>query len=191
MDEARSTTPPLPPPASSETLQLELPSQPVQPASPSPSVLSEGQEVDVAVKASGSQAQESKMDQNHQSKLPRPANSRTPEPLRVVQVSHQTNGDDHAGGPAHAAHLLPDRCSTPSTPGANLMPFDWDDLEARFEKALASANQQERELMGEFDALVKVHPAPMRIAPACRLAKRPSLHASTVLQHLGLHCFCT
>lgn len=170
MDEIRSTTPPLPPPASSETLQLEQPEQPEQPESPAPSALSdlsESQESTVAVKASGSQAQESKMDLSHQSKLPRPANSKTPEPLRFIQVNHQTNGHSHghdhaggaahAGGLAHAAHLLPERSSTPETPGANLMPFDWDDLEARFEKALASANQREEELMGEFEALVKVH----------------------------------
>jgi hypothetical protein len=47
------------------------------------------------------------------------------------------------------------QAQTPSTPGIYL-PFNWDDFEARFEKALLDADNQERDLLNEFDLLVKV-----------------------------------
>lgn len=43
---------------------------------------------------------------------------------------------------------------SPSTPG-HLAPFDWDDFEARFEEALAKANDDEQELLDEFENLIK------------------------------------
>lgn len=43
---------------------------------------------------------------------------------------------------------------SPSTPG-HLAPFDWEEFEARYEQALAEANNQEKELLEEFDRLVK------------------------------------
>jgi N-acetyl-anhydromuramyl-L-alanine amidase AmpD len=45
--------------------------------------------------------------------------------------------------------------TSPSTPG-HLAPFDWDEFETRYEQALAEANNQEKELLEEFDRLVKV-----------------------------------
>lgn len=45
--------------------------------------------------------------------------------------------------------------TTPSTPG-HLPPFDWDDLESRYEQALAEASEQDKELLQEFESLVKV-----------------------------------
>jgi hypothetical protein len=45
--------------------------------------------------------------------------------------------------------------NTPSTPGI-YHPFNWEDFEARYEKALSDADNHERELMDEFDRLVKV-----------------------------------
>lgn len=44
---------------------------------------------------------------------------------------------------------------SPSTPG-HLAPFDWDEFEGRYEQALAEANNEEKELLEEFDRLVKV-----------------------------------
>lgn len=44
---------------------------------------------------------------------------------------------------------------SPSTPG-RLAPFDWEDFENRYHKALADADQQESELLEDFDQLVKV-----------------------------------
>lgn len=45
--------------------------------------------------------------------------------------------------------------NTPSTPGV-FPSFDWEEFEARYEKALAEADEKERELLLEFDSLVKV-----------------------------------
>ncbi|KAJ4271445.1 hypothetical protein NW762_000147 [Fusarium torreyae] len=61
------------------------------------------------------------------------ANSRTPEP----QVDRQATNAD-----------------TPDTPGA-LEPFDWDEFEARYEAALRDADEQERQVLKEADALSK------------------------------------
>ncbi len=46
---------------------------------------------------------------------------------------------------------------SPSTPG-HIPPFDWEEFESRYEKALAEANEQEKALLEEFDHLVKVWP---------------------------------
>ncbi|KAF3764456.1 hypothetical protein M406DRAFT_221735, partial [Cryphonectria parasitica EP155] len=42
----------------------------------------------------------------------------------------------------------------PGTPG-NLAPFDWNDLEVRFDRALEGANEHEAELAADFEALMK------------------------------------
>ncbi|KAM0305459.1 hypothetical protein ACHAPM_001839 [Fusarium culmorum] len=59
--------------------------------------------------------------------------SRTPEP----QVDRQASNSD-----------------PPDTPGV-LEPFDWDEFEARYEAALHDADNQEREILKEADALAK------------------------------------
>ncbi|KAF9875688.1 hypothetical protein CkaCkLH20_06620 [Colletotrichum karsti] len=43
---------------------------------------------------------------------------------------------------------------TPDTPGV-FPSFDWEDFEARYEKALVDADEKERELLQEFEGLVK------------------------------------
>jgi hypothetical protein len=63
------------------------------------------------------------------------ARSRTPEP----QVDQQVSNSD-----------------PPDTPGA-LEPFDWDEFEARYEAALQEADEREREILKEADALSKVN----------------------------------
>lgn len=102
---------------------------------------------------------ETKTDANRQSKLPRPANSKTPEPPRVVQVSHRQtnkNGDNAPGSAISTRNGAEcEQSRTPSISGGSLSSFDWDELEARFEKAIADANQDEGALMEEFAALVK------------------------------------
>jgi hypothetical protein len=45
--------------------------------------------------------------------------------------------------------------NTPSTPGM-LPDFDWEDFEARYEKALFDADQKESNLLSEFNRLVTV-----------------------------------
>lgn len=166
MDKSRSTTPPLPPPESSETLQQQ-PAE-LSPSTP-PSAQHEAQEDPAAPMEIDGQVNEKTEDVRHeavpQSRLPRPAHSRTPEPSRVVHISHQTNGTSqpnglanghsHAAAVSHAPHLAPERLEIPDSPIGNLTAFDWEDLEARFEKALAAANETEQDLMHEFERLVK------------------------------------
>ncbi len=43
---------------------------------------------------------------------------------------------------------------SPSTPG-HLAPFDWDEFETRYEEALKDTDRSEKELIDEFEALVK------------------------------------
>ncbi|KAL2270013.1 hypothetical protein VTJ83DRAFT_2197 [Remersonia thermophila] len=43
---------------------------------------------------------------------------------------------------------------SPSTPG-HLVPFDWEEFQARYEDALADADREEQELLKEFEDLVK------------------------------------
>ncbi|PTB68826.1 hypothetical protein BBK36DRAFT_154605 [Trichoderma citrinoviride] len=43
---------------------------------------------------------------------------------------------------------------TPNTPGL-LAPFDWEDFEARYEKALVEADEHEREILKEAESLAK------------------------------------
>ncbi|KAJ0337822.1 hypothetical protein COL922a_006309 [Colletotrichum nupharicola] len=62
--------------------------------------------------------------------------TKTPEP-RVDQPA--TNGHDNI---------------SPGTPGP-FPDFDWEEFEARYEKALADADEKERELMEQFEGLVK------------------------------------
>ena len=45
--------------------------------------------------------------------------------------------------------------NTPSTPGL-LAPFDWGDFEARYEKALDDADENELEILREAETLSKV-----------------------------------
>ncbi|KAI8159796.1 hypothetical protein K4K49_002482 [Colletotrichum sp. SAR 10_70] len=62
--------------------------------------------------------------------------TKTPEP-RVDQPA--TNGHDNI---------------SPGTPGP-FPDFDWEEFEARYEKALADADEKERELLEQFEGLVK------------------------------------
>jgi hypothetical protein len=49
----------------------------------------------------------------------------------------------------------------PGSPGA-LAPFDWEDFENRYEKALTEADQKEADLVAEFEQLVQV-----MLRPSC------------------------
>jgi len=67
---------------------------------------------------------------------------RTPEPR--IQSSQQ------AVHPRTSATMDDQR-----SPG-HIPTFDWDEFEKRYERALSDANDQEKELLDEFDRLVKV-----------------------------------
>lgn len=158
MDDADgSTTPPMPPAESADGHLRDKSSHP-RPASAE----LERQHEDEALEAEfgETRGRDARMDSSpHQSRLPRPANSKTPEP-RIVTLSKPTSTKhrSQANGVPHAAHLAPVRPATPDTPGTvrSIASFDWEDLEARFEAALAGANQNEQALMAEFEALVRV-----------------------------------
>lgn len=161
MDENRSTTPPVSPPGSSETLQTQHP-EPPDPSSAQAEVIDTDMDIDGNSNGNGPQSQPELLPQ---SKLPRLARGKTPEPNRVIQISHSNNiktstnghvnGHSHAAAVAHAPHLAREQSGPPGSPGGHLSSFDWDDLETRFEKALASANESEQALMDEFQDLVK------------------------------------
>lgn len=147
-EDDRSTTPTTPPQESPEALQ---------PPSPTYAQLEAEHNLEEVAET---QQPERKMETNdRQSRLPRRASTRTPDPPvsrpARVDTDHRTNGHGHAATGTQVIHLLPERSSTPGTP-SSLPPFNWDDLETRFEKALSQANQNEQELMAEFKALVKV-----------------------------------
>ncbi|UKZ65376.1 uncharacterized protein TrAtP1_006570 [Trichoderma atroviride] len=50
---------------------------------------------------------------------------------------------------------LAERQADAKPPPAVLGPFDWDDFEARYEKALMDADEQEREILKEAESLAK------------------------------------
>lgn len=159
MDDADgSTTPPLPP---AESPDAHLPDRHSHSRPVSFEVERQHEEGGLEAKHSDAGAKDARMDSSpHQSRLPRPANSRTPEPRIVTLPKPSTSTKRHsqANGLTHAAHLAPERSATPDTPGTvrSIASFDWEDLEARFEAALADANQTEQALMAEFEALVRV-----------------------------------
>ncbi|KUI70949.1 hypothetical protein VM1G_06015 [Cytospora mali] len=168
-DRNGSTTPPLPPPEPFETQQQQQSSETLQPqqrSSQSPPTSAQPErEARPAVPAED-KGHEARMDATpQQSRLSRRASTRTPEP-RLITISKsqatinptsQTNGHGNVANVDLAAYLDNERPSTPDTPGTvrTIPSFDWDDLEARFEKALAGVNEHEQGLMAEFEALVK------------------------------------
>jgi hypothetical protein len=77
-----------------------------------------------------------------------------------------TNGDlarAEAGKRLHSDTKTPEPrpdqqaavANTPSTPGT-LAPFDWSDFEARYERALQEADEQEKSILREAEGLAKV-----------------------------------
>lgn len=58
---------------------------------------------------------------------------------------------EHLAMNSHAAQ------ATPSTPGI-LSPFDWEDFQSRYEKALADADEEELAVLKDFERLSKVGP---------------------------------
>ena len=73
--------------------------------------------------------------------------------LRVNALTRrsQTRTPDLQKGRANR----PEALSSPSTPG-HIAPFDWDDFELRYQKALDEVDEHEKELLDEFHGLVKV-----------------------------------
>ncbi|PSR79782.1 hypothetical protein BD289DRAFT_441892 [Coniella lustricola] len=157
MDEnARSTTPPLPPPDFTQSL-LQQPQEPSQ----SESTNSEPQDQDKA--AADDQIQDDEMEPEHQESEHLQSGSCSSKTIESVPGSRQSlqqpNGNENANGsaanPARARLTSPDGSDSPGGTPSSLPPFDWSDLESTFEKSLEDANAREKELMAEFGALVK------------------------------------
>lgn len=109
-------------------------------------------------------------------------NGQPPAPQHDGDDNDNKEGDDDApSGPNKQSHTetktpepkidqhSPDS-DTPSSPG-QLGPFDWDDFEARYEKALREADAHERETLKEAEHLSKVK----------------SSHAGSLLRSLVTH----
>lgn len=127
--------------------------------------------------------------ESHQPPLLPPPEQRQTDPGDIDETAFGTNDANTAKTPEpRPEQIQPENVQenqySPDTPG-HLTPLDWDDFESRYEQALAGANEQEREILLEFDQLVKVcDHLPMK-------QWYPSSHAVTVLQILGLGCCCS
>ncbi|CAK7272948.1 hypothetical protein SEPCBS119000_005394 [Sporothrix epigloea] len=83
-----------------------------------------------------------------QSRSPR-SPVRTPElQTTLSQQKAVIHGRQHLRSASQARDL------SPGTPG-HIPPFDWESFEARYEQALMDMNSEEKELLQEFDRLVK------------------------------------
>ena len=144
MDSPPPRTPTSPTKMSSQVLpELPLASQPEYGAEDSHPESTEDEDM-----AAGSQSKQSRQTSEARSQM------KPPEPqLRFSKLNGQTSLDAQG---------------SPSTPG-HIPPFDWDEFENRYEQALAEANEQEKEMLEEFDRLVKVRsPSSLQDAAANR-----------------------
>ncbi|OIW24099.1 hypothetical protein CONLIGDRAFT_125620 [Coniochaeta ligniaria NRRL 30616] len=85
---------------------------------------------------------------NHDLMAADPFTQQQPARRTQVKTPEPKTSTDHMNGHKDTT------ATSPSTPG-HLAPFDWDEFEGRYEQALAEANNQEKELLEEFDRLVK------------------------------------
>ncbi|KAB5549812.1 hypothetical protein GE09DRAFT_1241537 [Coniochaeta sp. 2T2.1] len=86
--------------------------------------------------------------QNHDFTAVEPSTQHQPQRRSQVKTPEPKTSSDRMNGHKDTT------ATSPSTPG-HLAPFDWDDFEGRYEQALAEANNEEKELLEEFDRLVK------------------------------------
>ncbi|KAK8064877.1 hypothetical protein PG994_007515 [Apiospora phragmitis] len=94
--------------------------------------------------------QPSRQPSRQQSRQTSPDKSPKKSPTKSqLQVKPQKQEDDTEDAP-----LTQTRISVDRTPG-RIAPFDWDDFEARYQKALSEADEKEKAILEEFDQLVK------------------------------------
>lgn len=72
----------------------------------------------------------------------------------VVMLDSQKQSQHDAKTPEPGVDQQPVRSDTPSSP-ATLASFDWEDFEARYDKALRDADEQEEEILKQAGALSK------------------------------------
>lgn len=73
--------------------------------------------------------------------------------------------------------------SSPSPLPADVPPFDWDDFETRYERALREADEAEREILKEAESLSKVYILPCSIL--CAMLSRGRQTVFTDMQVLS------
>lgn len=79
---------------------------------------------------------------------------RTPE-LKTSLLQRQATNGHGRGQPAQQNQRGASQARD-SSPGGHIPPFDWESFETRYEQALLEINSEEKELLEEFDRLVKV-----------------------------------
>ena len=80
--------------------------------------------------------------------------------------------EPHIDPQTQAQNLITD--ASPNAPG-HVPSFDWDHFEQRFEAALDAANNNEREVLEEFDSLVKVCAAAVPVTLAQQSLTLPAV----------------
>lgn len=66
------------------------------------------------------------------------------------QVQNQESAPESQDGQHYSS------TSSPSPPPADIPPFDWEDFEARYAKALQETDEEEKDILKEAEALSKV-----------------------------------
>ncbi|KAI9171694.1 hypothetical protein HJFPF1_01183 [Paramyrothecium foliicola] len=74
------------------------------------------------------------------------------EPMSGLENGRDVHSDTKTPEPRPEQQNV--NANTPSTPGV-LLPFDWDDFEARYEKALRDADDREKSILHDVDRLSK------------------------------------
>ncbi|OAA46935.1 hypothetical protein NOR_02571 [Metarhizium rileyi] len=73
--------------------------------------------------------------------------------ITISDMEPQTQAQDNASDEQNG-HLF-SSTSSPSPPPADVPPFDWEHFEARYDKALQEADEEEKEILKEAEALAK------------------------------------
>ena len=110
-----------------------------------PPMTDELKEMPVHFEDADTQNLDLKGEANHRNDAQLPAQAPNQRP-RTPQSQDQRQRNSH-----HVAAIQ----TSPSTPG-HLASFDWDDFHLRYQKALEEATAQEKQLLQQFDELVKV-----------------------------------
>jgi hypothetical protein len=99
-----------------------------------------------------------------------PLTATAPQPVPANGGAHASSNsasshDHRASKPTHSQTVTPEprldqapataQTNSPNTPG-HLAPYNWEDFEARYRQALHEADENELEILAEFDQLVKV-----------------------------------
>lgn len=74
--------------------------------------------------------------------------------ITISDVERPAQPEEQVSEPQDNHHYS--STSSPSPPPAEIPPFDWEDFETRYSKALQEADEDERAILKEAEALSKV-----------------------------------